>query len=120
MGRSCHGSRLEKARYESLLVKRLGVICQQLIGGKHLWASLPVEPSYWQTATAIAGENDELDRCFSSRGGEGETRHLMTKIVIQRERRRVVELFAPYEEVIRKDFPGYRNHVFRTITYAFP
>ncbi len=42
----------------------------------------------------------------------------MTKIKIQLERQRVEQLFAPYEGVIGKDFPGYRNHVYRTITYA--
>ncbi len=42
----------------------------------------------------------------------------MSDIVIKLERRRVEELFAPYEQVIGKDLPGYRNHVYRTITYA--
>ena len=37
---------------------------------------------------------------------------------IQVERPRVEALFAPYESVIGKDFPGYRNHVYRTISYA--
>jgi len=42
----------------------------------------------------------------------------MTEIKIKLERPRVEELFARYENVIGKDFPGYRNHVYRTITYA--
>ncbi len=42
----------------------------------------------------------------------------MTEIKIKLERTRVEELFARYEDVIGKDFPGYRNHVYRTITYA--
>ncbi|MES9970195.1 MAG: hypothetical protein ABW092_09190 [Candidatus Thiodiazotropha sp.] len=42
----------------------------------------------------------------------------MTEINIQLERRRVEELFARYEGIIGRDFPGYRNHVYRTITYA--
>lgn len=42
----------------------------------------------------------------------------MRQIVIKVERDRVEELFAPYRQLIGKDFPGYRNHVYRTITYA--
>ncbi|MEE9335786.1 MAG: hypothetical protein V3U65_16970 [Granulosicoccaceae bacterium] len=42
----------------------------------------------------------------------------MSEIVIKLERHRVEELFAPFEEMIGEDFPGYRNHVYRTITYA--
>ena len=42
----------------------------------------------------------------------------MTDIKIKFERPRVEELFDRYEKVIGKDFPGYRNHVYRTITYA--
>lgn len=39
-------------------------------------------------------------------------------IEIKLVRPRVEELLAPYEHLIGKDFPGYRNHVYRTITYA--
>lgn len=42
----------------------------------------------------------------------------MSQIEIKLERHRVDELFARYENLIGKDFPGYRNHVYRTITYA--
>jgi hypothetical protein len=42
----------------------------------------------------------------------------MSAITIKRERPHVEELFARYEKLIGKDFPGYRNHVYRTITYA--
>ncbi len=42
-------------------MNRLGVICQQLSGAKHLGASLPVEPSNWQIAAAIGGENEKSD-----------------------------------------------------------
>lgn len=42
----------------------------------------------------------------------------MSQIKIKLERHRVDELFARYENLIGKDFPGYRNHVYRTITYA--
>lgn len=42
----------------------------------------------------------------------------MTDIKIKLNRPRVEELLARYESVIGKDFPGYRNHVYRTITYA--
>ncbi len=42
----------------------------------------------------------------------------MPQIQITLERPRVEELFDPYKSVIGKDFPGYRNHVYRTITYA--
>ena len=34
--------------------------CQQLSGGEHLGACLPVEPSYWQIPWAIADPNDSL------------------------------------------------------------
>ena len=39
-------------------------------------------------------------------------------IVIKLERPLVEELLGRYETLIGKDFPGYRNHVYRTITYA--
>ncbi|MBY6209934.1 hypothetical protein KUV95_00050 [Microbulbifer agarilyticus] len=42
----------------------------------------------------------------------------MAEIVIKQERPLVEELLARYEDVIGKDFPGYRNHVYRTITYT--
>ena len=42
----------------------------------------------------------------------------MPNIAIKLERPYVEELFAQYETVIGNDFPGYRNHVYRTITYA--
>lgn len=42
----------------------------------------------------------------------------MTAIRIKRQRARVEELLARYENVIGEDLPGYRNHVYRTITYA--
>ena len=42
----------------------------------------------------------------------------MSDIIIKLERPYVEELFARYEKLIGKDFPGYRNHVYRTITYA--
>ncbi|MCA0975016.1 hypothetical protein LCL99_11090 [Halomonas denitrificans] len=42
----------------------------------------------------------------------------MSKIIIQLKRQRVEELLARYESIIGKDFSGYRNHVYRTITYA--
>lgn len=42
----------------------------------------------------------------------------MPEIMIKTERPFVEELFARYETLIGRDFPGYRNHVYRTITYA--
>ena len=39
-------------------------------------------------------------------------------IQIVSERRRIEELFAPYRDVIGDDYDGYRNHVYRTVTYA--
>jgi hypothetical protein len=42
----------------------------------------------------------------------------MTDLLIKPERPHVEELFKPYQEMIGKDFPGYRNHVYRAITYA--
>ena len=42
----------------------------------------------------------------------------MSEIVIKLERPRVEALFAPYKQVIGQDLPGYRNHVYRTVTYA--
>ncbi|HMV44023.1 MAG TPA: hypothetical protein PK079_05015 [Leptospiraceae bacterium] len=40
------------------------------------------------------------------------------EILVPLERPFVEELFARYKDQIGKDFPGYRNHVYRTITYA--
>ena len=42
----------------------------------------------------------------------------MSDIEIKMERHRVEDLFHPYRQVIGDDFHGYRNHVYRTITYA--
>ena len=42
----------------------------------------------------------------------------MSDILITQHRPRVEELFAPYAATIGDDYPGYRNHVYRTITYA--
>jgi hypothetical protein len=42
----------------------------------------------------------------------------MTEIMIRTERPFVEDLFARYKALLGKDFPGYRNHVYRTITYA--
>ena len=42
----------------------------------------------------------------------------MTDIKIKLERPLVEERLARYESLIGKDFFGYRNHVYRTITYA--
>lgn len=39
-------------------------------------------------------------------------------IQIKRQRPHVEALLAPYESAIGKDFRAYRNHVYRTITYA--
>jgi hypothetical protein len=42
----------------------------------------------------------------------------MSEIKIKLERPRVDQLLARYEQAIGKDFPGYRNHVYRAVTYA--
>jgi len=42
----------------------------------------------------------------------------MSGITIKLERPFVEELLTRYENLIGKDFPGYRNHVYRTITHA--
>ena len=42
----------------------------------------------------------------------------MPEIKIKTERRFVDELLGRYETLIGRDFPGYRNHVYRTISYA--
>ena len=42
----------------------------------------------------------------------------MANIDIKTERPRVEQLLAPYRDKIGEDFDGYRNHVYRTITYA--
>ncbi|WP_397534973.1 hypothetical protein [Roseateles sp.] len=42
----------------------------------------------------------------------------MNKITIQAHPPHVEQLFEPYRFVLSGDFPGYRNHVYRTITYA--
>jgi len=42
----------------------------------------------------------------------------MPEIAIKMERPLVEEIFARYDILIGGDFPGYRNHVYRAITYA--
>ena len=42
----------------------------------------------------------------------------MSGITINLERPYVEELLKRYEDQISKDFPGCRNHAYRTITYA--
>ncbi len=42
----------------------------------------------------------------------------MSQIEIKHLRPRVEELFARYKDAIGDDYLGYRNHVYRTITYA--
>lgn len=42
----------------------------------------------------------------------------MSNITIKLVRPHVEELLGRYEKLIGKDFPGYRNHIYRTITYA--
>ena len=42
----------------------------------------------------------------------------MSDIMIKLERPFGEELLGRYENLIGKDFPSYRNHVYRTITYA--
>ena len=42
----------------------------------------------------------------------------MPEITIKKERLRVEELLARYRAVIGNDYDGYRNHVYRAITYA--
>ena len=41
-----------------------------------------------------------------------------SEIQIVADRPRVEELLSRYRDVIGEDFPGYRNHVYRTVTYA--
>lgn len=43
---------------------------------------------------------------------------LMNSLVILPERPRVELLLEPYRDVIGRDFPGYRNHIHRAVTYA--
>ena len=42
----------------------------------------------------------------------------MHNIVIKTSRLRLDAIFAPYVDMIGRDYPGYRNHVERTVTYA--
>ena len=42
----------------------------------------------------------------------------MSKIIVEKERPRVEDLLARYRRQIGDDFDGYRNHVYRSITYA--
>ncbi|WP_207063533.1 hypothetical protein [Motiliproteus sp. SC1-56] len=42
----------------------------------------------------------------------------MPSIEIKRDRPRIDQLLARYQAAIGDDFPGYRNHVYRTTTYA--
>jgi hypothetical protein len=43
---------------------------------------------------------------------------LMSSITIKLDRPYVEELLKRYENLISKDFPGYRNYAYRTITYV--
>lgn len=42
----------------------------------------------------------------------------MPEILIATQRPRIEELFVPFVDVINDDLPAYRNHVYRTVTYA--
>ena len=42
----------------------------------------------------------------------------MQNIVIKTHRPRLDAIFAPHVDAIGRDYPGYRNHVERTVTYA--
>lgn len=42
----------------------------------------------------------------------------MKNFIIKQERPRIDTLLARYKTVIGRDFEGYRNHVYRTVTYA--
>lgn len=42
----------------------------------------------------------------------------MSGIEIKTHRPRLDAIFAPYVDMIGRDYPGYRNHVERTVTYA--
>ena len=42
----------------------------------------------------------------------------MSNIKVKLVRPHVEELLGRFEKLIGKDFPGYRNHIYRTITYA--
>ncbi len=42
----------------------------------------------------------------------------MSNIEIKLERPRIEKLLEPYRSIIGDDYPGYRNHVYRTVTYA--
>ncbi len=47
-----------------------------------------------------------------------QSRFTVLNIIITIERRRVEAMFAPYRTLIGNDFDGYRNHVYRCVTYA--
>ena len=47
-----------------------------------------------------------------------QSRFTVPDITIKIERPRVEALFAPYRTLIGHDFDGYRNHVYRCVTYA--
>jgi hypothetical protein len=42
----------------------------------------------------------------------------MSNITIKLHRPHVEELLGRFEKLVGKDFPGYRNHIYRTITYT--
>ncbi len=42
----------------------------------------------------------------------------MTELLIKTDRPRVEKLFEPFRNILDNDYDGYRNHVYRTITYA--
>ncbi|WP_117233969.1 phosphohydrolase [Vibrio maerlii] len=42
----------------------------------------------------------------------------MQDFIIKKDRPRIDTLLEPYREIIGVDFAGYKNHVYRTVTYA--
>ena len=49
---------------------------------------------------------------------QGDHRRIANIIVIKTARPRLDAIFAPYLDSIGSDYPGYRNHVERTVSYA--
>ncbi len=46
------------------------------------------------------------------------SRFTLLDIIVKIERPHIEELFTPYRTLIGQDFEGYRNHVYRCVTYA--
>jgi hypothetical protein len=72
-----------------------------------------IQRSSAETGTQLVSGNELRPRLSAP-----SVRRRMSTLVILAERPRIDTLLEPYRETIGRDFPGYRNHVHRAVTYA--